>query len=363
MKDTEMRRVISFDILRVIAILYVIMIHVSSSYLLTSEVVSIEFKISNIFNSISRSGVPLFLMLSGALNLDENRKVSQKKYVKSSLQMFVILLFWSLIYAFFYEMLVPLVESGVDGFSIDMFLQAFIEGHFHMWYIFVIIGLYMLTPVLRLFIKRENITTIMYFLVISIVIVFCVPLIDFIASMYVGDNLVIKYIDKFHFPMIGIYLTYYILGWFLANVEITKKVRTIICAMGIACLFVTVFGTYFMSYSENESNQFFYSKNLVTILCSSTAIFVFVFYCLKGKQLKSKSAKWLTLLSKLTFGVYLLHIIILSFVNKLFEYVIPAIEEKAFTNICVTFCLTAILSYVGSYIISKIPIMHRMIKC
>ena len=66
------------DITRIVAVLAVIMIHTSSGFVTLYDTSSIEFLWGNIFDSISRIGVPLFVMISGSLMLDEEKNITIK---------------------------------------------------------------------------------------------------------------------------------------------------------------------------------------------------------------------------------------------------------------------------------------------
>ncbi|MDD6466906.1 MAG: acyltransferase family protein [Erysipelotrichaceae bacterium] len=85
-------RIYYLDVLRVIACLSVIMVHSSAPYVV-KNIGSFNFLIGNIFNSITRIGVPLFVMISGALMLDKNYQFSIEKLMKHITRMFVFLVF------------------------------------------------------------------------------------------------------------------------------------------------------------------------------------------------------------------------------------------------------------------------------
>lgn len=59
-------RILSLDITRIVAVLAVVMIH-SSARFITESKTAYEFTAGNIFDTIARIGVPLFIMISGAL--------------------------------------------------------------------------------------------------------------------------------------------------------------------------------------------------------------------------------------------------------------------------------------------------------
>ena len=78
-------RNISFDILRILSAFSVVVLHVSSMYLMGINVAATDFKIANFINSISRFGVPIFVMISGAIFLSEERQVPIGKLWKHNI--------------------------------------------------------------------------------------------------------------------------------------------------------------------------------------------------------------------------------------------------------------------------------------
>ncbi len=70
-KNNACNRIFYIDMLRVVACIFVVMIHSSATYVV-KDIGSFNFWIGNFLDSISRSGVPIFIMISGALMLDEN---------------------------------------------------------------------------------------------------------------------------------------------------------------------------------------------------------------------------------------------------------------------------------------------------
>lgn len=62
----------SLDVIKTVAIITVLMTHVSAALVILFPVSSPEFIWGNIVDSISRIGVSLFIMVSGALFLDED---------------------------------------------------------------------------------------------------------------------------------------------------------------------------------------------------------------------------------------------------------------------------------------------------
>ncbi len=152
-------RIIAFDFLRIIAILFVITIHTTAPTFYAYPIKSGGFLLATLLNSISRPAVPIFVMISGALMLDERKQISNKKIFKKSLYLLLILFGWSI----FYASISLIISPPQTGFSISSFIKAILLGHYHLWFLYMLIGLYLFTPILRLFVKKANSKYILYF--------------------------------------------------------------------------------------------------------------------------------------------------------------------------------------------------------
>ena len=69
------KRLLSYDAVRVVAVMMIVMIHVSAYVVqYDKDPASLTFAVGNVFNGLSRAGTPMFMMLTGALLLDEKRE-------------------------------------------------------------------------------------------------------------------------------------------------------------------------------------------------------------------------------------------------------------------------------------------------
>ena len=332
------------DVLRIIAIFAVVMIHVSANYVTNYNTI-VDFTIGNIFDSISRLGVPLFLMISGALILDENKKFDCKKRILSLL---IPMLVWSFFYALIYSVILPIKQN--ESINIYNFLSSFIKGHFHLWYMWAIIGLYLITPILRIFVKKENKNIVAYFIVLSLLFQFTQPIIKLLFNeidiINKASHVYTYVFEKLNLNFLGGLTSYFLAGWFLANTNYSKKQNTIIYIIGTISLISIILLTqafpdqYDLTYSNSGILVFFYSYS--------------IFVLVKTICLEQKTSKFFIKLSKLSFGVYLIHVIILDILNQI-------IPKNSF-YIPVIFLSTIVISFIISYIVSKIPIIRKTIK-
>lgn len=344
-------RIYYLDILRVIACLSVIIIHSCESFV-TENIGSADYYAGNFFSCLASVAVPLFLMISGALMLDEGYEFSKKKLVSHIRKMIILFMFWSATYCVIFEVLrnIFIKHKAVSAIHI---IGTLIKGPYHFWFIYLIIGLYLIIPLLRLWVKIENKKYIEYFLILSIIFTFIIPQIISVGTNYssifiplnkiIENNLCIKYV--------GGYTSYYILGWYLVNYDFKHK--KLIYALGILGFILSLSGTYIISANVGHLVQV--STNLtLNVLLQATALFFFV----KDKFSDAKENKFISSVSKNSLGIYAIH---LAIVNTIYK--IPKILgiNIATINIFLIFIVAFTISWVISVIFNKIPYLRKVV--
>ena len=120
-------RIISFDVLRILAAFAVVMLHVTSDRL-TASFPSNEWEIRNVYDSFVRWCVPVFVMISGALFLNHGRSVNVGRlYKKNILHLVFIFFAWSFIYALY----LAIVKCDHNIYNI---IRNILEGPVHFWF-------------------------------------------------------------------------------------------------------------------------------------------------------------------------------------------------------------------------------------
>ena len=74
------KRIVYFDVLKVITCFMVIMIHVISRTWYVLDLKSSEFTFLTILDSICRCAVSIYLMISGAIFLNEDKNIKIKSW-------------------------------------------------------------------------------------------------------------------------------------------------------------------------------------------------------------------------------------------------------------------------------------------
>lgn len=216
------KRVYYFDVLRAIACFMVVVIHVGVVYT-NKNFGSFNFWVGDVLVSMSRVAVPLFVMISGALMLDKHYSFTGKKIAKHIGKMCLFFFFWSFLSCFLFEIVVPFLKKQPLNFY-KIFTEI-VEGPYHLWFVYMIIGLYLLVPLLRGLVREENKKMIEYFLILSFVFTFLFGEVIRIGSYFSDVFVFLKthFFGQIGMEFVGGYTAYFILGWYLHNYEIKHK--------------------------------------------------------------------------------------------------------------------------------------------
>lgn len=344
--------------IRIVAALAVVLVHVVAPFMNQNKVGSEAFVTGNVYGAFSRIGVQMFVMLSGALVLREDREYTFSTMWKSIRNLLFLLFFWSAIYAVVH----PLSLGHELTFASTV--ERFFMGHYHLWYLFMLIGLHLITPIFRTFVKKENKKYVGYYILLAAIFTYTVPILEFLGSEYgVRENLIHEYSRKFQIGVLGNYIAYYLLGWYLTTVEFSKKTRKLIYTAGaLGCAFSIAGALYYSGGTVLRAYSVFFHNFTINIMCMSAAVFTFLHYSFKDRKLSDLTSGAIIKLSSLTFGVYVIHLYVMDVLKR----VIPKLFEfGAFPAPLMVPCqwlLIAGISFVIIYILSKIPLLKKVVK-
>lgn len=351
------QRQYQLDYLRVFASIAIILLHVTAQNMCNCELAGTEWHIYNICNSASRWGVPVFVMMSGALFLPKEISIETlyKKYIS---RMAIAYVAWSAFYAIV-DPIGTLIFT--EGFQINFveIIGSFISGAVHLWFLPMIIGLYMCIPLIKQLIRNEKL--IKYFLLLSIIFCFIKTEFELVTNNLLSGNIQTIFQDvntvfkNFNMNLIVGFVAYFILGFYLNKTEINKKYRTIIYFSGVAGLVLTIVLNLLASKNAGKSLETFYSASSVNVLLMSVAVFIWFKYNAKGTE---KLNKIIIQLSKYSFGAFLVHIFILQCLKAV------GIQSTSFhpvLSVPSITIFTAVASYLISFVLNKIPLIKKYI--
>ena len=316
-KKNKMNYIAYADIARILAAFAVVLLHVAGARLIREDIGSFNFIWAAAFDCAMRWSVPLFIMLSGMLFLSRHRKLNIKVlYTKNALRLVTAFLFWSFVYNLYtaYAM-----EKSIGAAAIKA-LKNVHNGAMHLWFIFVILGLYFVLP----FVKRmcEGMTKgeAEAFIIMSMVVTF---LPKTLSSFEIFEPF-IAYIGKFEICYAAGYVGLFVAGWYIDTFERSKKERTISYILGIAGFLYMLVMTVYFSVKKNMVVDEFMSFKSIGAFLMAAAVLTWCKKCYEKKPFTRRQRSNLAFYSKYTFGIYLVHELFLNISTAKGWFVLPA---------------------------------------
>ncbi len=325
-------RIAYINELRVIATLCVVLIHsiiIDENTLLHSEIATLMF-----YKNVLWCVVPLFVMISGALFLNPSKETSYKAMGKYVRRIFLALVVFGLPMCF-----MELLYGGEKVSAVLIFdtLTNWVTGHSwgHMWYLYMLLGLYLVTPIIKPFVVEASDTELKISLGLLFVLSVLFPLIERMGVDLEGYMIITT-------PYIFIYVLGYYLCW-RASAQWTRN-KWLLAAIIVACVVVL--------FERIHHNMMLYGSVDLVIIIQAIAIFLLF----KSINKRSKVADILT---PYCFGVYLLQAV---FANV--AYKVLAIDKAIgvpFYNWIGLGTLFFLFSLAGSFLLSKFPPLRKYV--
>ena len=277
----------AIDIIRIFAFVFIVFLHTLNR----------QFGVDVWMGgyAIISIGVNLFIMISGYLLLDKTEEaiVFFKKRILNILPLFLV---FNIIYIYFGKIPIMPILKG----------KAISASHF--WYIYMILGLYLLTPWLQKVLKYAEKETL------------------FVVFLWFLCNILNPYLRYFNlaeipfsnFPLTG-FIGYYILGYLVKKYD-NKVKRTsfiliiVIYFLGFMLSYLST--KYVLAVTGKRVSDFFDKNSLGTFIMT---ISFFVFWC---KFNFSKRDRIIKIVADSTYFAFLVHLIVLHFVIKISDEMI-----------------------------------------
>ena len=340
------------DLIRTIAILMVIILHAAIE---TDPIVAQMTQASvwhwwteNIYNSLARPCIPLFVMLSGSLLLQPSKieplgEFFRKRFNRIGLPF----LFWGTAY-FAWRFLV-----NHEALSSSSILQGILTGpYYHFWFLYALVGLYLITPILRVIVAYADRKTLGYFILLWFLGVAIVPLLSLSGTYSLDGNV---------FVILG-WIGYYLLGVYLLPETPRTSNLYVVLILGLTW---TVVGTYIMTaYFGGARSYFFYDYLSVNVILTSVALFLL----LRTAPLIQFGThfRWasqlLRQISQNTLPIYLFHVMILESLQKgYFGFKISVTTLNPAIEIPLVAVLALFISLGGINLLGRIPFLKKVI--
>lgn len=327
------------DTLRILSMFLVIVIHVANYYCRAfASISTISYFGAVIFNTIARVSVPIFFMISGALLLSKD--YDEKKNCKRIIRMIITLTFFTLVYLLWDTLYMN--KAGINYIGLITSPERSM-----LWFMYAIIALYIALPFIKILVDGmdqhlEKVFVILWMLLngglyilklyVKLDIDYLVPIISgtYYLGYFVVGYLLYKYKDKINF----------------------KKNNMLWIMILISSLLFTIGLTYAKSINRDMYYDNFFAYRSIFIMLSAITSFILIYF-----NIPDQKNKLISLVSPYSFGVYLVHGILLNILMDIFPYQ----SVISFIGIPICVIILAVLSVFLVSILKKIPIIKNYI--
>jgi len=347
-------RFFNFDILKCIAIIMVLFIHIVASELYGyGKISGNRWMMANVIDSLSRICVPIFVMVSGffLLRKDEDVKIFfKKRFIKIIPKFFIYSVIFFIFVIIFEdvksdELLSVFFKKSTYKAIISIFFQKesyynffsnFFQGkiYYHLWYIYMILSLYLITPFLRKVVKKVGKKSVNYLVYIWIFFIIIIPFLN----VFFKKNIKI-------YSSIGQYIGYFLIGYLLAEKSINMKKwqkYTIFFTTEVLIIFLT----YIFTKSNSKFFDYFYDYHSLSVFVATVLFYDFFVNIFDGEKVFPKIKSIVKSISAKTYDIYLIHPIFLFFCKRILKS-----RMNYFLYIITAFVIVFALSFFTSEIL------------
>lgn len=295
------KRIYYLDLLRIAAIFCVVVIHTCTVPWRNTAPSALDWQILNAFDSAVRWCVPIFVMISGAMFLDPAREIRPRRLLTHNiLRVVTAFVFWSLTYAGLSFALNVLRGMPITSQAMGELVHSVLVGHYHLWFLFAIVGLYLITPLLRRIAADKRLAE--YFLILSFALSLTYRLLSRIPALSLT---LFEIRSNMQLSFIGGYPFYFVLGDYLHRHDVSDRTRRIVYALGVLSIIATAVVTAAWSVQVKTPIDSLYDYLLPTTALAAAAVFLFAKRHFAARSERTQA--FVTRLSSLTFGIYLCH--------------------------------------------------------
>ena len=308
-----------------------------------------QWWIGNFTDCLTRWCMTAFIMVSGYLLLNPAKQYTYAEfYKKRAGRILIPLIFW----AFFFTALTAArhVFNGVPV-TLSSFFTPILTGHpyYHLWYLYMLAGLYILTPFLKAgmrIVPSRWLTTIC-------VMLFVIPTAVNTYSWFVLKK---DFISDYPFIVWSLYFLGYYLGGYLIGKKTRIKTKTSILVIGLATsIIITALGCYVLKENFSLFSGLYFFSPLTPNVIVMTLLF---FMLMKKLATPMRQNQYMETGNTLSFGIFLVHpfwIFVLGYLG------LGTTKINPLVGIPVISMTTLVLSVITAILIQKIPYLRKVI--
>ncbi len=290
------------SLIRVISCLGIVFLHTYYVYVSYFPASLMQQTVSFAVRNAMMWAVPCFVMVTGALLLDPERPISFKKlFSKYILRAVLAIVIFTLIF-FAFDLWVagtPPKLSDIPAVLVKMMTN---DSWSHMWYLYMLIGLYLLMPAFRLITAGADEKTLRYLILVGLIFMLVFPTLETLLGVKIG----------FYIPVPPVHPFYLFLGYVLHK-RIIRIPRWLGAPMFAAGVLSSLILTQLQMFQEiTIIKKLVTNYSFVIIALMAAGLFSLFRTDEKKADTPGKKHRLLSFLDVQSFGIYLLHFLLLK---------------------------------------------------
>ncbi len=292
--------------------------------------------------------IPVFVMVSGALLLDDCRTETASEFYRRRLyRLGIPFVFWTAVYLAIRHFVHH--EQLTAGSVAGLILSA--DVYYHLWFLYMIPGLYLITPFLRRFIRTHS----------QKQRIMAIVTILFLSGVYSQLNILYWGNHRTIFTVFIPYIGYYLCGYELHHIDPRKiPAKYLAIAVAACVLYLAAFVGVFVERRGGVDTNFIFGIFSLPVAVMSIAVFWAAYLrSLISKPLEGIPKTAVQWVASTTLGIYLLHPILLEyFRDRLGGH---ASEDTFLLGLIAVPLVTFIACYLLTSLIMNIPLLRRTV--
>lgn len=342
------------DLLRVLATIAVIVLHTAIYWLDQTTPGSFPWTTLVTYDALMRWCVPMFVMLSGAFLLDPKKTVRLRDiFLKYILRVLVALVVWGIFYALLDCGFTGGWPSAWQGIKNALHQVIWADTRYHLWFLYLMIGLYLVTPILRAFVRGASRGTLHWFLLLAFVFASLLPTLQQLFPDQMA--LPAAWASRLDLHLVLGYVGYYVAGYYLKNYTLGRIAEFSVYILGILGTVATLWGTHILSTRAGALNGVLLQYCSANVAFMAAALFVLFRYVLGVSDERSRRQR-LGGTARISFGIFLVHDFFLALLR---HFEITTLSFHPTLSVPVLSAAVFLCSFAVAWLLSKIPLLGR----
>jgi Uncharacterized protein conserved in bacteria len=352
----EMRWVY-MDVCKIVAFVFIVFTNIVAGVWGSVEIGSSAWSILTAYNGLARFSVPLFFLILGALLINPLKELTIKEiYLKYLVPVLTAFIFWSAAYVLFTNAIYS--PEVFDNFNVQEFVTKVLIGDpYRHWFVFLIIQFYLVLPFLRAIAKSMDLCKcfLVLWIIFSLLITTLTRLPAVIAMPDMANTVIsegLGFLYRIRPVMVIDYMGFAVLGYYIHNINISRKIGKLAIFTFIASTVYTILMTNYMSVRMWAPDQIFF-ENISFNTCIAAASFMIIMKVFsEGVWYKTRTYNSIIFFSTNAFGIFMIHAFVLNLLTVLDINGLTFGPVLSTPILCIIVTLVSVLV---SFCIKKVP--------